>query len=424
MAFDGPQINQSDGNTGSSPEIKDRVIALVIGGVATADLALDTPKVFVHPSQAAALGIDAAYDANNGILVYDQLVEAFRLLGDKSGEVVFMLTARPDGTYGNELKDWFNDDGPVETLLRNDLGKDVKYVFTCFNAAGTYSPTFTNGGLADEVRDSIAPAQALRTRLFEEKRYLHGIMLDGWDMQNVADVEDLRDEAAPNVSVLIAVDGYVLDNYPAYPSLAAVGAAMGMYMVRNINENLGSVELTKPPGAFAGKESFPLGNGIRWEYAALLNGDNINQHVMAVQKALAAKAVIFAGAFADYAGFFFSGDPTCVELASDYAWINRNCVFSEAARLARLGTIPKVRAVMKRNPATGNITGTSAKVIEKAGQKKLNQLLERDLVSDVKFFVSDAQKPSQTVPLKGTVKVIYDEILYALEIDLGLYNTL
>jgi hypothetical protein len=423
-AFDGPDIKKGDGNLGGLPPNKERVLVLVAGGVATNDLPLDTPVRILHPSQAEALGINAAYDANNDILVYDDIVECFRLSPET--ELIFMLTAQPDGSNGNELKDWFDADGPIEAVLRNTIGKDIKAIFTRWNAASGYNPSYSNyvlnAGLCDEVKDCFAPAQALVDRFFAEFRYIDSIELDGWAIDDEASLDDLREENYPDISINLSVDGYLETNYPDVSSHVAVGAAMGMFAVRQINENTGSVEVLNPPSAKAGQENYPLDNGIRWPYAALPNGKKINTLTAAVVNDISDKAYIIAGSFPDYPGIYFSGDPTAVASTSDYRYRNNNCVWNAAARLARQAMIPKTRSVLKKNPATGFITGTSAEALRLRGQNKVEQLVKENKCSAVGVFLDPNQTPSDTTPIKARIEVVKDGILHSFEIDLGLFN--
>ncbi|MDP1709252.1 MAG: DUF2586 family protein [Gammaproteobacteria bacterium] len=420
MAFKGPQVIKGQGNSGSGAPDKDRVCALVIGGQAATGLALNTPLRIVHPSQAEAVGINASYDANNGILAFDHIEEHFRLAPES--ELIIMLTARPTTDAG--FTGLFAAAGPVDGLIRSQVGKDVKYIFMAFNPTSAVVPSFAANGLVDQVKACLDPAQALIDAHFDEFRYIDGIMLDGWKIDNVASLEDLRDEACPNVSVLVAVDGYNLDTNPAYASLVAVGAASGMFAVRQINENIGSVEVLNPPAAMRGFESYPLGNATRWLSAKLPNFDDISIYPEPVQRDMADKGYIFAGSFNGYEGFYLSGDPTCVDANSDYAYINNNCVWNAAARIVRNAMIPKIRSVLKKDPTTGFLRATTALALQDRAQKRLDVLVNRDLVSAVAVFLDPEQTPSATVPLVVNVQVVKDGILHAMDINLGLFNNI
>lgn len=417
MAFNGVIINKTDGNLGRLPANRDRVIGLIAGGVATSDLLLDTPVRIVAPEQAEELGINASYDANNDVVVYDHIVECFRL--NPNAEIILMLTAQPTG----DLSDWFDDDDVVETFLRNPVAKDVKYLFTAFNPDfDTFTTAFTDNGACTQVLACFAPAQLIVNKFFSEYRYIDGIMLDGIEIDTIAGLQDLRALDAPNVSMLIAIDSYHKANHN---SEMAIGAAMGMLSVRQINENIGSVEILNPPPAFQGRENYPLDNGVRFA-TAYLGKDTIEVASLSltVINDVAAKGYIFAGSFNGYPGFYFSGDPTAVPTTSDYAFINNNCVWNKAARLTREALIPKVRSIIKKDPVTGFIRPTTAEALASLGQKKLDTMVAGDLCSAAKISIDPNQTPNDQTPLVAEVQVVKDGILHTFSVDLGLFNSI
>lgn len=417
MSFTGVLINKTNGNLARLPENKDRVIGLIAGGVATSELALNVAKRIISVKQAEDLGINAAYDANNDVVVYDHIVECFRLAPE--AEVILMLTAQPT----TSLAEWFDAEGIVEGFFRSTVTKDVKYLFTAFNPTGAFTPAFTNNGACDQVLLCITPAQELVNKFFAEQKYIDGIMLDGIAIDTVANLEDLRDTFdAPNISVNIAIDSYLKDNYD---SQVAMGAAMGMFAARQINENLGSVEVLNPPALFKGRIIYPLDNGVRWA-AAYVGNPTVGSSSLAltVLKDITTKGYIYAASFNGFEGFYFNGSPTAVGIESDYAFIENNCVWNKAARLVREGLLPKVRSVLKKDPATGYLTVTTAAALEQMGQKKLDTMVAANYCSSAKIKIDAQQAPSDQTPLIAQVQVVKDGILHKFDVDLGLFNNI
>src|SRR5690606_1709534 len=77
----------------------------------------------------------------------------------------------------------------------------------------------------------------------DEKRLIDNVMLEGLPAADVVGVNalpDLRALTAGNVSVCIAQDPAIAAIDGAYENYVAIGAALGMLSVRQVNENLGS----------------------------------------------------------------------------------------------------------------------------------------------------------------------------------------
>ena len=415
MAFSGLQINKGNGNSNRSAENTNKVFLFVAGGVAASDLALNTPTRLVAIEQAEDLGINAAYDAANSVRVYADLSEIFRL--DPEAEFIFALVAQPTSDFK-----WFEDAGIVEKLLRNPISKDVKAIFTSWNPASSYTPVYTAEGLEDSVLAEIPKAQAMITRFFGEFRYLDGVFLDGYSFEDLAKLEDLRTYNAPNVCVALALDG--ADSAFADKG-ASMGVIAGMWSVRYIQENLGSVEVQNPPAAFKGSETYALdSDGLHFPSALLVDGTDVSTLAMAVQNDLDAKGYIFAGSFADFAGFYLSGCPTACSLQNDYAHMNHNSVWNAAARVARAAIIPKTRSVLKLDGETGNLTPTTAEALAIGAQKGLDSMVAAGNCSAAKIAISTDQKPSETEPLKATLEVLLNGILFTAEIDINLVGAI
>ena len=76
--FAGPLINKLQGQLGRRNPSADSVFGLVAGGVAvTGKLALGQVVKLIQPSDAAAVGVNQAYDANNNVLVYHHIERYF-----------------------------------------------------------------------------------------------------------------------------------------------------------------------------------------------------------------------------------------------------------------------------------------------------------------------------------------------------------
>jgi len=88
-------ISKTRGGLGRREPSTDMVSGLIASGVAVVGGAqLDTHYKLVEVKEAEDLGLDAAYDTANTILVYEHIKEFFRLNPD--GELHIMLKAQAD----------------------------------------------------------------------------------------------------------------------------------------------------------------------------------------------------------------------------------------------------------------------------------------------------------------------------------------
>lgn len=405
MSFKGVNINKGQGNLGRRNPSGDSIMALIMPVVEIADkLEYNNAYELLQLSDAEAMGINEAYDANNEIPLHLRISEFFRIAPDGK----LFLLAVDDEVTGN--------DADVKAMIK--ANPSIKYI--AFDLPAT--------DIDDLTGAKIAAVQQMVADLAAEKIYIDGVILDGKGFATataIAAYPDLRTEAAPNVQVCIAKDPIVDTLTGVTYKGAAIGAALGAVAVRKVNENMGSVDIINKPDARKGEENYSLTSvaDSRFLTATLTDGTSVSSLSQADQSALTAKGYIFAGSFPAYGGIFFNGDPTCVELASDYAYGNNNRVWNKAARGIYLAGIPSVRGVLKKNE-DGTLRPTTITALKTKLEVPLNAMLSDEEISGFDTYIDPSQTPDDETPLVVKVRILKDGILHEMTIDLGLTNTL
>lgn len=409
MGFTGVNINKQNGGLGRRNSSKDAIMALVVGmPIVGTTAVLNTAYRLLQASDAEALGVNEAFDANNDLLAYNAVKEFFTYCPDG---VLYLIPT----TAGLEASAMLEEDA-LKAALRTQ--KNIKSIGV-MGATSTVTPLEAEVEVIQAVVDAFAA----------EHNYIDAIILEGLaDAATlaIAAYPDLRAKKAPNVSVCIAQDPAVASIDAAYANSATVGAVLGMLAVRRVNENIGSLDILSKPDGSKGDQDYPLTvtGTDRFAAAALSDGTPFEDLTPAEIKELTNKGYIFAGAFDGYGGIFFNGSPTAVEKASDYAYIENNRVWNKAARLIRTTLIPKVKGVVKKDPTTGFIKATTVSAWQGLLNKAMETMVVDDEISGFSFYINPSQTLSEDSPLKIEGNIVIDGIVFSFDFDLGLTDKL
>ena len=409
MSFKGVKINKQNGGLGRRNASTDAVMALVVGMPTTGTtVQLNKAYKLLQVSDAEALGVNASFDANNGLLAHNEVNDFFTYCPDGT---LFLIPT----TAGLEASALLQE-AALKATIRSE--KDIKSI-------GVIGATSTVSTLINEVET----VQAVVNAFALENNYIDAVILEGKASDaalTISNYPDLRAEKAPNVSVSIAQDLAVASLDAAYAKNASVGAVLGMLAVRQVNENLGSVDILNKPDGSKGNEDYPLTvlGTDRFAAAALSDGTPFDNLTPPEVKELTSKGYIFAGAFNGYGGIFFNGSPTCVEKASDYAYIENNRVWNKAARLIRITLIPKVKGVVKKDPTTGFIKATTISAWQGLLNKAMETMVIDNEISGFDFYINPQQTLTEDSPLKIEGNIVIDSIVFEFEFDLGLTDKL
>ncbi|WP_435135720.1 DUF2586 family protein [Formosa sp. A9] len=410
MSFRGVNINKLNGGLGRSNPNEDNIFILAASMPLTGTtLAVNKAHKLLQIEDAEALGVNAAFDANESVLVHNEIKDFFTYC---PGGVLHLIpvaeTLSPSGVVA--VADFI-------TAVRSV--PEAKVI-------GIMNTTTTVPDIADEV----AAVQLFVENFRAEFRYIDNVLLEGRGeaaaITPIANYPDLRGENAPNVSVSIAQDPAIATIDPAYTKYAAIGAVLGMLAVRQVNENLGSVDILNKPIGFRGREDYPLtiDGTNRWEASNLSDGNTFETLTYNDQSALTNSGYIYAGSFNGYGGVFFNNAPTCVEKSDDYAYIENNRVWNKAVRIIRKTLIPRVRGIVKKDATTGYILSTTISDWNSRLNKALEVMITNNEISGFEFYINPKQVLSEDTPLKVTGHIVVDAIVFEFEVDLGLTDKL
>lgn len=410
MSFQGVNINKLNGGLGRRNPSNDNKAILIVGMPLNGTTAVvNTALKLLQPEDAEALGINAAFDANETVLVHHAITEFFALCPD--GELHLIPVAV--------------DQTPSAIVADADVIAAVRAIPEA-NVIGIQHHNVTVPAIDDEVENVQTFVSDFKT----EKRYIDAVILEGIGeaaaLTPIANYPDLRAKEAPNVSVSIAQDPATAALDAAYAKYASVGAVLGGICVRQVNENLGSVDILNKPSGFKGREDYPLsliGVG-KWAASALSDGRAFSDLSNADQKSLTDSGYIYAGSFNGYGGVFFNSSPTCVEKADDYAYIENNRVWNKAARYVRQTLIPRVRGIVKKDPETGFIRASTIADWNSRLNKALEVMITDNEISGFDFYINPKQVLSENSPLNVKGNIVVDGIVFQFELDLGLTDKL
>lgn len=407
--FDGVNVNQLNGNLGEGSPSSDGV-AILLAVVPVADL----PAGVLHnvaieclqPQDAIDAGFTAAHDANEKLYVLGALTDLFAYAPSAKVYLIPVANAlAPDAILATEA---------TKAAIR--AAADAKVI----GILGTTETAVELAALAEDVQAEI-DAFKLEHRLIDSV-ILQGNNGAGEDAYVVGDLVDLRTKVAPNVSMSIGQDPAVAVLDAVYAKQADIGSVMGMVLVRQVNENLGSVDIINKPRAYRANANYTLTRGSRWASAQLSNGVKMETLSPATQTAITNKGYIFVGSYSGYPGMYFNDSPTAVAANSDYNRIENNRTWNKAARLIRLALLPKVKGVVKKNPTTGFIRSTTIGNWVGLCNKALDAMLNADEISGYTVTIASNQIPNSNTPVVVKASVVKDGIVHTFDVDLSLSN--
>ncbi|WP_264521201.1 DUF2586 family protein [Flavobacterium sp. N1994] len=398
MSFTGVTINPGQGGLNRSNPSTDGIMSLVAFVPDAAGNDFQTVYVLNSVKAAEELGIDAAFDANNAVLLHYHISEFFRLAPDGTLKLVLTDQATAAAFFAMDA---------VKALFRQNT--DVKRIGFVYNSDDVVV-------LATE----IAACQTFINGLFADKIYLNGIYLEGRNVSKAAVTRRTLD--CGKVSLVIAQDPAIAVIDPAYAKYAAVGTVLGSRAVRKVNENLGSVDIIKKPSSKKGNETYPLTDTLLglWLTACLSDGTPVSTLSQVEQNQLTAFGYTYAGTFQGFAGVYFNGEPTCIALSSDYSTGENNGVWDKAALGIRNALLPKVRGWFQRDAGTGKLRSTAITDLQNVGKKPLQKMLVAEEISGYDLLIPADQNPNDQTPLIVKASVTLGAIIHTFEVDLSL----
>lgn len=380
MSQKGPGVYSLDGQLGVRAVISDAINAYIFNGVSTVGVALGAVKRIVNLKGAEALGINASYDANNKVLVYNMIKEYFRL--QPEGILYFMIVAE-NQTQTNMIQThlplllksseiWDNERIGVVSLKRNITDEE-------------YTPVLV-GGYWKDAMDAIEAWPAANDSLEAQGIFTGTIIIDGSFSGPHGGYTSTHTLAAPGCVLCVAQDPYLASWItPQYNKYADTGAALGVFANRKACESPGAIQVENPPAKFraAGKVSITEKLTNRWLTARLSNGGTLNTLTPAEIDTLNSKGVFYFDKVNNYPGVYGVNNGTCTETTSDFAWPERFNIAQKAKHLAYQFFVPLKDKVVNIND--GKLTQELVAYYEnEATNAVLGQLLFENNISEFK----------------------------------------
>jgi len=340
-------VELSDGNLGKREPNADMVSAMVMNGMATGDYTLGDIVEFRSVKDAENIGIDAAYDTDNEVLVYHHISRFF--LRNPSGILHIMIVAQ--NVTLTQMVD--KDNAYVAKLLREKAGAIVQWA-VALNPDSDYAPTLVTG-LDGDVVTAITKAQELLDFEFDRFRYsdcfIEGRSLNG----TAAAALDLRTKNAPGVSVVVGADRAISTANALYNGYAAIGDVLGLTSAAAVSQNIGELS-----------PEFNLTNAAQEAFitAGLSSNIVLADYSETDLDVLHDKGYIFADTNPGEVGFWLNDSHTCTVLTSDYSDKEKNRTIKKAIKEARKKLQPRIKRRIYVNEDTGKIAATDAKELE------------------------------------------------------------
>ena len=399
----GVTITKGKGGLGKQDATADMIMGLLMHGIAVSGWALNVPKKLYSVDDAEQLGIDANYDTTNNVLCHYHISEFFRM--NPNGQLWVMMVAQ--STIVANMLDITLTNVPAKQLLVAANG-EINVLGVAMNKGTSYTPTLLTG-LDTQIVAAIPKAEALADDEWTAHRPVH-IVLEGASFNGtVAAALNLRAQAAPSVSVVIAQDNDVANISTAYAGYAAVGTMLGVLSAAKVSENIGWVE------------KFPLtdvANGD-WVNPGFSNKQLLGYFSLADYTTLHGKGYIMPRLYAGNPNAYFNDDHTCTLITDDYAQIIENRTINKAAKLVYAALLPQTNGAVPVD-STGKMTPEFVSGLESRGEAPLDDMKRNDDLSDKKIYIDPAQNVVSNSTIACKIRVIPMGCSRVINVDLAL----
>lgn len=405
MSLRGVTINE--GRIGVNVAGDGREFGLIGNGVAVAGkLALTTAYVLRRPSDAVAIGIDAAYDSANEVNLYRHITEFYRRAGEGTKLHIMVLAQ-------TVMIDEMTEQAKALAVAAEGNISDMAFIF---NPADDYVETLLDNMNAD-VMAAIPVLQTFADWADSKDMPLHCI-LEGRGMgDTLADLTDLRDMALEyeKVTVVVGQDydyaeglGWALGK-----KFADVGTFLGVVASQAWNRNPGEVET----------QNLTSSTLQVWLTGGLSNHKKYTE-VYADLETMNDKGYVFPIRYQGLSGYWWNDGHVCAPVVVDNAGnMNQNAIYyshtmDEAKRALRIAYLNELKKpVMLEDgllPASmvGYYNAIGDQVFEKLAGKELISEgetytdSESDLLVEKRLDVQFAVIPTGSVnSIVGTINL-------------------
>lgn len=404
VIFDKGKPSDSANNTDTS------VSGLIASGVAVVGegkLALATPYAIYNTDDAKSLGIDAAYDTANSVVLFHHIEEFYR--ANTPGTKLYLMVVAKNITPSVVFTD--ADVLYAKKLIAFAKGEIRQLAFA-------YNPTFTEetpevitDGLNSDIRAAIAKAQEFALWAFETERPLQ-VLLEGRAYSgNAAGAVNLKALVtgadipleADKVSIIIAQDYDYADAlaFASGKKYASVGLALGVLSSIKVNQNIGEVE------------TLNLTNEVTNRYVtAGLSSHQTIEEAETQLETLDTKGYIFPVRYTGITGFRFNNDHVCApEIVDEETGIMNESTIAygrtmdDVVRRLRAKLLPKVKTVQPANKETGKLHIGVVKSFNSLGNEVFEDMESEGLISGGATYVNP---DSDLLTGEKALEVVFD----------------
>jgi hypothetical protein len=384
-------VNITRGTLGANVlDRDDAICGLLANGVAvTADagagilgIAVGQTVKITSLKEAAAYGIDKAYDTANNVRVFRHISEFFRICGEGNTLYLMFYPGKPDAAFGATYG---------KKMIADAEGKIRMLAVSWTPQLVEEAPDLYEGGFGGYMSTAIPAAQEFYDWAFGTFRPCQ-IVLEGYgyDAVSVASAPNLRELTVSGntyegfkVSVCIGQDYKFADGLDAVgKKMADVGSMLGSLAYRNANQNIGEV---------AGGDLMDA-KKEKWLVAGLSNHQTIADMDGDLED-LDTKGYIFAIRYAGYAGLYWNNDHTATPIIQDedgrfneYT-ISYGRVHDKAVRDLRNVLLPYVKSTQPVDKSTGLLPRAIVANFEAIGDGVFQKMIQEGLISAGKTTV-------------------------------------
>ena len=360
----------TEGLIGANAVGDSREFGLVANGIAVSGKAqLATLYVLRRPSDAAALGIDGAYDVANSVNVYRHITEFYRRGGEGKKLHLLLLAQTVLPAEMTTL---------AKTLAVAADGAISDMAFA-FNPVTGYVDVALNGMNAD-VYAGIAALQTFAEWADENDMPLHTILECRGIVATPATLTDMRLLTSPKVTLVIGQDyNFAETRWTLGKKFADVGTFLGTVAGQAWNRN---------PGEVATQNLTSAGLGA-WLVGGISNHTKLTAYY-ADAETLNDKGYVFPIKYQGMSGYWWNDGHVCAPITVDGAGnMNQSTIYyshtvDQAKRALRIAYLPEVKKPVILDG--GKLPATMVGYYNAIGDNIFNQLAGRELISDGKTY--------------------------------------
>lgn len=369
----------TEGVIGTNVAADGREFGLICNGVAVAGkAALGQAYMLRRPSDATAIGIDAAYDSANSVQVYRHISEFYRRAGEGQKLHIMLVdqTKKPIDMVADAK------------LLAVEAGGVISDMAFAYNPTAEYVDALLNGINAD-VSAAIPVLQGFADWCDANDMPLH-VILEGRaiadDVSTCADLRALVVTEQPfdaeKVTLVVGQDWTYAETLNALgKKFADVGTFLGVVASMPWNRNPGEVETQNLTDAKIGV----------WTVGGLSNHKRYSE-VFADLETLNEKGYVFPVRYQGIAGYWFNDGHTCVKIVNDAQGnMNQHTIYYShtmdmCKRALRLVYLPEVKKPVALDE-NGELPPSVAGYFNAIGDKQFERFASNELISDGKTTV-------------------------------------